>query len=67
MLLLAGGDLIAGEYKIFHITAGGMGSVYFCKDSKGEAVALKTYLDDEENIEQLRSRFIDEVSAWIDI
>lgn len=60
-------DVICEKYRVFSVKEGGMGYVYLCEDIEtGEKCALKTYKKDIGNA-QLKSAFIEESSAWVDI
>lgn len=59
-------DLIAGRYKIFQIKKGGMGIVYLCHDNKAcEPVAIKTYIEREEDYRETIERFRSEALTWV--
>ena len=60
------GDLVANRYKIIEIKKGGMGIVYISYDNKAnEPVAIKTYIEHEENYREIVESFRSEALTWI--
>jgi serine/threonine protein kinase len=60
------GDLIDNRYEINEIKRGGMGIVYLCYDNKaGEDIAIKTYIEREEDYRETIERFRSEALTWI--